>query len=229
MRIWYFSKTKGTMSGDWQMMGNTLKATGKPIQNGVEAVSLIWTPDKKVKCVPANQVHFSAGTACFTCTCRRMWDAWVPPGMHGMVVWRRHSGAECWSVWWCVRRLLAVLCAALQNSEAIPMQTCAQRQSCAPANSSRACRYMSVGYCVDRINSNTPNGTMLVAVPGLLRAANAEYLYKAFSKPPGSWLQQLGTRLMGKTPPGFKPYDRLPEWFKQLPDSNLRMGQNYNR
>ena len=61
MRIWYFSKTKGTMSGDWQMMGNTLKATGKPIQNGVEAVSLIWTPDKKVKCVFANQAHPSAG------------------------------------------------------------------------------------------------------------------------------------------------------------------------
>ena len=52
MRVWFFSRSTGTMTNDWQMMGTTLKATNKPIQNGIEALSMIWTPERKVKCAP---------------------------------------------------------------------------------------------------------------------------------------------------------------------------------
>ena len=52
MRVWFFTRSTGIMTNDWEMMGTTLKATNKPIQNGVEALSMIWTPERKIKCAP---------------------------------------------------------------------------------------------------------------------------------------------------------------------------------
>jgi hypothetical protein len=49
-RVWFFMRSTGTMSNDWNVAGMTLKATGKQIQNGTEVDSMIWTPDKKIKC-----------------------------------------------------------------------------------------------------------------------------------------------------------------------------------
>ena len=82
---------------------------------------------------------------------------------------------------------------------------------------------------MDRINGNTPNGSMLVAVAGLMRTANAEYIWKALSNPVSSWLQWVVQAVTGKLPQGQTKWEDLPEWFKQLPDSKLMQGQNYSR
>jgi hypothetical protein len=88
---------------------------------------------------------------------------------------------------------------------------------------------MSVGYCVDRINGSTPNGTMNVAIAGLLRTADAERVWKVLNSPVGSVMQRIMNWFQGKQSPGDTPWEDLPEWFKALPDSNLRMGQNYSK
>lgn len=85
---------------------------------------------------------------------------------------------------------------------------------------------MSVGYCCDRINSSTPNGTMDVAVKGLLRAANAEYVWKIVTNPVVIWAQNTMRKLKGE-PPRRTPWEDLPEWFKELPDSKLTQGKGY--
>lgn len=88
------------------------------------------------------------------------------------------------------------------------------------------CRYLSVGYCVDRINSNTPNGTMKVAVAGILRATGQGQLWGVISNPVFIWFQSLARKLKGE-PPVHTPFEDLPEWWKKLPDSNLRGAENY--
>lgn len=47
--MWFFTQTTGTHT---QPMGTagSLPPTGQPIRNGVEAASVIWTPDRKIKC-----------------------------------------------------------------------------------------------------------------------------------------------------------------------------------
>ena len=62
MRVWFFSRSTGTMTNDWQMIGTTLKATNKPIQNGIEALSMIWTPERKVKCAPSSELAWGASS-----------------------------------------------------------------------------------------------------------------------------------------------------------------------
>jgi hypothetical protein len=89
-----------------------------------------------------------------------------------------------------------------------------------------ACRYISVGYCVDRINSNTPNGTMKVAVPGFFRAAGQDQIWELATNPVVNWLNDLGKSLRGE-PPSQIPYEDLPEWWKKLPDGRLRGAENY--
>ena len=88
---------------------------------------------------------------------------------------------------------------------------------------------MSVGYCADRINSNTPNGTMKVAVAGLLRTADSETTWKLLQSPVGKWFQWIANLVQGKRGPGETPWADLPEWFKQLPDSKLVNGENVDK
>ena len=45
------------MQKDWNMAGMTINATNNPIQNGTEAHSMIWTPDKKIKCALQRALH----------------------------------------------------------------------------------------------------------------------------------------------------------------------------
>ena len=53
MRVWFFSQVTGTHTQPWQFGGGaTFPPTGGKIQNGTEANSVIWTPDRKVKCAP---------------------------------------------------------------------------------------------------------------------------------------------------------------------------------
>ena len=87
-------------------------------------------------------------------------------------------------------------------------------------------RYMSVGYCVDRINSNTPNGTMKVAVAGLLRAAGQPGLWDVLRNPFLNWFQTQMNKIQGK-PSNRVEWEDLPEWWKELPDSKLRGSANY--
>ena len=90
-----------------------------------------------------------------------------------------------------------------------------------------ACRYLSAGYCVDRINSDTPNGTMKVAVVGLLRAAGAEWLWSVVTNPLVQFVGGWVSWLKGKPAPGRTPFKDLPQWWQELPDGNLRGSQNY--
>ena len=87
-------------------------------------------------------------------------------------------------------------------------------------------RYISIGYCADRINSNTPNGTMKIAVAGFLRAAGQGQLWRVINSPFSQWLTNLVQRLQGK-PSTRTPYEDLPEWWKELPDSKLRDTEGY--
>lgn len=50
-RVWFFTQTTGTHTGNMSFSSVTLPPTGNKIQNGTEANSVIWTPDRKVKCV----------------------------------------------------------------------------------------------------------------------------------------------------------------------------------
>eukprot|EP00892_Ulva_mutabilis_P010452 jgi/Ulvmu1/777/UM010_0151.1 len=136
-RVWFFTQTTGTHTGNFSFAGNTIPPTGGKIQNGTEANSIIWTPDRKVK-------------------------------------------------------------------------------------------YISVGYCVDRINSNTPNGTMKVAVVGFLRATGKAELWDFISNPIVQWGLNAVNKLQGK-PSNTVPFDDLPDWWKKIPDADLRDGENYSK
>ena len=51
--MWFFVQTTGTMTEDWQVGNAVIKATGKRIENGVEAASFLWGRDRKLRCAPA--------------------------------------------------------------------------------------------------------------------------------------------------------------------------------
>lgn len=51
--MWFFSKTTGTNTGEFAFGDKKLPPTGNPIQNGVQAASVIWTPELKIKYAPA--------------------------------------------------------------------------------------------------------------------------------------------------------------------------------
>ena len=54
-RVWFFTQTSGTHTGDFDFAGNVIAPTGGVIRNGTEANSVIWTADRQVKCAPPNQ------------------------------------------------------------------------------------------------------------------------------------------------------------------------------
>ena len=217
MRVWFFYKTSGTMQNDWSMGGTQLKATGKPIRNGVEAASYIWTPDRKIKC---------ALLSSSTTPVVRNYEKKVEHCL---------SASALLSLTFCFAKCTIALHASKVHAHA----PCATRTGFATftyadsrSGTSPAlrrfvmCRYMSVGYCVDRINSSTPNGSMDVAVAGLLRAADAETIWKAISNPTFNWVQDVFRKLTGKPPRGT-PWEDLPEWFKEIPDSKLKGYEGY--
>lgn len=93
-----------------------------------------------------------------------------------------------------------------------------------------ACRYASGGYCVDRINSNTPKGTMRVGVVGILRAAGGAAIWAILTNPVLQWISNLLGRLKGKpkaSRSGAAPWEDLPAWWKDLPDGRLRDAEGY--
>ena len=70
-RVWFFTQTTGTHTGDFNFAGSVIPPTGGKIQNGTEANSVIWTPDRKVKCASA---AVAACTSSRSCPC----EAFLP-------------------------------------------------------------------------------------------------------------------------------------------------------
>lgn len=81
---------------------------------------------------------------------------------------------------------------------------------------------------MDRINSNTPNGTMKVAVAGFLRAAGNPGIWDIAINPVVLRITNFVNKLQGK-PSTDVPYDSLPAWWKELPDGSLRGAENYDK
>lgn len=92
---------------------------------------------------------------------------------------------------------------------------------------SSACRYVSGGYCCDRILSTTPNGSRSVAVVGLLRTANASMIWKLFTNPVISLFVNWRLRATGQATTTPPPFDELPAWWRALPDGKLRGAEKY--
>lgn len=52
-RVWFFTQTTGTHTQPLASGGGSgvvMEPTGEPIRNGTEAASVIWTPDRKIRC-----------------------------------------------------------------------------------------------------------------------------------------------------------------------------------
>ena len=81
---------------------------------------------------------------------------------------------------------------------------------------------------MDRINSNTPNGTMKVAVLGFLRATGKEGLWSFVTSPVVEWAMNIVNKLQGK-PSTKVAFEDLPDWWKKLPDADLRGAENYTK
>lgn len=94
----------------------------------------------------------------------------------------------------------------------------------------RLCRYLSIGYCADRILSDAPGGSTGVAAVAVGRTADAPSLAPLLSGGP------LASALRGATNVALRagggsddladtPWEELPEWFKAHPNSKLYYGQ----
>lgn len=85
------------------------------------------------------------------------------------------------------------------------------------------CRYQSVGYCVDRFYSGSPDGSMTVAVFAAFKAANNPWVVKVLMNP----LFETFMALIGD--PQATPWENLPEWYQKLPGSRLKGSQGISR
>lgn len=84
-------------------------------------------------------------------------------------------------------------------------------------------RYQSVGYCVDRFYSGSPDGSMTVAVFAAFKAANNPWVVKVLMNP----LFETFMALIGD--PQATPWENLPEWYQELPGSRLKGSQGISR
>lgn len=87
-----------------------------------------------------------------------------------------------------------------------------------------SCRYQSVGYCVDRIYSDSPDGSMTVAVFAAFKAAGLPWVVSILLNP----LYEAFSALTGN-PSTSTQWENLPEWYKKLPGSRLKGSQGYQR
>ena len=62
---------------------------------------------------------------------------------------------------------------------------------------------------------------MKVAVAGLFRAIGQEKVWDVLTLPVVAWIREQVKKLKGE-PSDIVPWEDLPEWFKELPDSKLR-------
>lgn len=49
-RVWFFTQTTGTHTRPLRPGTPGTRSSGERIRNGTEAASVIWTPDRKIKC-----------------------------------------------------------------------------------------------------------------------------------------------------------------------------------
>lgn len=86
------------------------------------------------------------------------------------------------------------------------------------------CRYQSVGYCVDRIYGNSPDGSMTVAVFAAFKAAGVPWVVDILLNP----LYEVVSGFIGNPSTATK-WEQLPEWYRKLPGSKLMGSQGYLR
>lgn len=76
---------------------------------------------------------------------------------------------------------------------------------------------------MDRIYSDTPNGSMTVAVFAAFMAAEKPWVVKILLNPMFEWFMEK----IGK--PQASSWEKLPEWYKKLPGADLKGSQGYFR